>query len=128
MKGNRLVLGKWGENKAAEYLVGKGYQILERNVRTPYGEIDLIALWPGKNPSKDMVAFVEVKTRETSLFGNPEESVNLHKQARLLASAQHYIQEHPEFDGDWRIDVIAIRLLNPGKPPEIIHFENAIGL
>ncbi len=128
MKGTRQDLGKWGENAAADYLAAKGYEILERNVRTPYGEIDLIALLPGKSPVEgDTMTFIEVKTRATSSFGNPEESVNSHKQAHMLASAQYYMQEHPEYDGDWRFDVIAIKLLNPGKPPEITHFENAIG-
>ncbi len=127
MTGKRQNLGKWGERTAADYLTTKGYQVIGRNIRTPYGEIDLIARLPGKtSPEKDILAFVEVKTRATASFGFPEESVNFRKQAHLLASAQFYMQEHPELEGDWRIDVIAIQRLNPGKPPAITHFENAI--
>ena len=70
--------------------------------------------------------FVEVKARATPTFGYPEEAVNLRKQTHLLASAQYYMQAHPELDGDWRIDVIAIQRLFPGKPPVITHFENAV--
>jgi putative endonuclease len=129
MTRRRQNLGKWGEGVAADYLTAKGYMVLGRNLRTPYGEIDLIARLPGKSTSeRDILAFVEVKTRATALFGFPEESVNSRKQAHLLASAQHFMQEHPELDGDWRIDVIAIQHLNPGKPPVITHFENAVSL
>ena len=127
MSETRQALGKWGESVAAEYLTAKGYEIVGRNLRTPYGEIDLIARLTGKSLSdRDILAFVEVKTRATPAFGYPEEGVNLRKQAHLLASAQHYMQAHPELDGDWRIDVIAIQRLFPGKPPDITHFENAV--
>jgi putative endonuclease len=127
MSRERQVLGKWGENIAADYLSAKGYSILARNIRTPYGEIDLIANLPGKLPSEsDIFVFVEVKTRATSAFGNPEESVNSRKQAHLLSSAQYYMQVHPEMNSDWRIDVIAVQRLGPSKPPVITHFENAV--
>jgi putative endonuclease len=127
MTGRRKELGNWGEDLAANYLASKGFLILGRNVRTPYGEIDLIARLPGKSPTeRDVLAFVEVKTRATASFGFPEESVNLRKHPHLLSSAQHYMQEHPELEGDWRIDVIAIERLNPGRPLVITHFENAV--
>jgi putative endonuclease len=123
----RQALGKWGESMAAEYLTAKGYEILGRNLRTPYGEIDLVARLAGESSSdRDILAFVEVKARATPTFGYPEEAVNLRKQAHLLSSAQYYMQAHPELDGDWRIDVIAIQRLLPGKPPAITHFENAV--
>jgi putative endonuclease len=123
----RQALGKWGESIAAEYLIIKGYEILGRNLRTPYGEIDLIARLAGKSSSdRDILVFVEVKTRATPAFGYPEEAVNLRKRAHLLAAAQYYMQAHAELDGDWRIDVIAIQRLLPGNPPAITHFENAV--
>ena len=49
MSGARQALGKWGESVAAEYLMTKGYEIVGRNLRTPYGEIDLIARLAGKS-------------------------------------------------------------------------------
>ena len=115
----RLSLGRWGEAIAAEYLSHQGYTILEHNARTPYGELDLVAL------QGDALVFVEVKTRASLSFGLPEISVSPSKQAHLISSAQAYIQAHPELDDEWRIDVIAILRL-PGKEPQIEHFENII--
>jgi len=117
--GPRQRLGRWGESLAARYLERKGYAIVERNARTPYGEIDLIVL------DGDTVVFVEVKTRRSKRFGWPEEAVTLRKQEHLLAAAQSFLVSHPELEGDWRFDVIAIRQVRPGEAPEITHFEHA---
>lgn len=119
MKNYKQSLGKWGEKMAAKYLEANSFTILENNLRTPYGEIDLIACKDG------VTVFFEVKTRITTSFGLPEESVNQRKQQHLLNSAEHYIQEHPEVEGAWRIDVIAIRRFRDGRSPQITHFENA---
>lgn len=127
MSRERQVFGRWGENAAANYLVEKGFSILDRNVRTPYGEIDLLARQPALIPAeKSTLVFIEVKTRATPTFGYPEESVNPRKQAHLLSSAQYYMQMHPELEGTWRIDVISVLRLYPDRPPEITHFENAV--
>jgi putative endonuclease len=128
-------LGKWGENLAVEYLSQKGYTILERNARTPYGEIDLVTLKEIdlKKPSNEPFAigskvtvFVEVKTRSSESFGFPEESITPRKKAHLLSAAQAYLQSHPELEGDWRVDVIAVQRSFAGEEPNIIHFENAV--
>jgi putative endonuclease len=111
-------LGRWGEEQAARFLAAKGYEILERNFRTEYGELDLIAR------TKDQLVFVEVKARSSARFGFPEEAVTPAKQQHILEAAQTYLQEHPEFEGDWRVDVVALRRVK-GAPPEIKHFENA---
>jgi putative endonuclease len=113
-------LGDWGENYAAKYLEGKGYQILARNVRTPYGEIDIIA------KEKDQIIFVEVKTRTSRKFGYPEEAITENKITHLIESAEFYLQEHPEFNIDWRIDVIAIQVDPQRSSPTLAHFENAL--
>jgi putative endonuclease len=131
MSTSKQALGRWGEARAAEYLIARGYAILERNARTPYGEIDLVARLDDprssdpRRPSPTTV-FVEVKTRSSRTFGFPEESVTQRKQAHLLAAAQSYIQEHPQLEGDWRIDVIAIQRYPSKTEPTITHFENAI--
>ena len=122
MSNPKQSLGRWGEKLAAAHLSKQNYTILEMNTRTPYGEIDVIA-------SKDgVIVFVEVKTRSSATFGLPEESINQRKQAHILSSAQHYIQEHPELEGSWRIDVIAIQRFRDNRPPLITHFENAVNL
>jgi len=130
MANPRQLLGRWGESLAADYLVDQGYVVLERNVRTRYGEIDLVAclVEEGIFPAArvQVIVFVEVKTRSTQTFGLPEESVTAHKREHLIAAAQSYLQDHPDLGEVWRIDVIAIQRLQPDKPPTIHHFENAI--
>ncbi len=134
MKNNRQDLGRWGERTASEYLMEQGYQIIERNARTQYGEIDIVAVQRTENPmnfnqsgGKDIsiVVFVEVKTRTTDLFGPPEVSINTRKREHIISSSQAYLQSHPELDGDWRVDVIAIQCKAENSPFEITHFENA---
>ena len=119
MKNYRQRFGAWGEKLAEAYLAGKGYTVLARNVRTPYGEIDLLAR------QEAILVFVEVKTRSSRAYGLPEDSLTWRKQAHILDSARYYLQEHPEWAGDWRVDVIAIQRKPGGEPAEIIHFENA---
>jgi len=111
---------------AAEFLVGMGYVVLARNVRTPYGEIDLVAEHLSKHPQGDQtIVFVEVKTRSSQTFGYPESSITPKKQEHLIFAAQHYLQEHPEHPQDWRVDVIAIQRFKD-REPMIQHFENAV--
>jgi putative endonuclease len=120
MPNARQTLGTWGETLAADYLAEKGYILLERNACTPHGELDLVTR------QGSVIVFVEVKARSTSGYGHPEESITPAKQAHLIASAITYLQTHPDLDGEWRIDVIAIRQ-RKGQRPENIHFENAVG-
>lgn len=133
VKTTRQATGRLGENLAAEYLQQQGYCILARNVRTAYGEIDLVAqqeisgLQAGPHASGQVLVFVEVKTRRSQSFGLPEESVTSAKIAHMQAAAQAYLQANPELDGDWRLDVIAVRLdRQQDKLLEIVHFENVI--
>lgn len=132
----RQKIGSWGEDLAAAHLQKLGYAIIGRNVRTAYGEIDLIAQ---KDPSsvcpagseqtnRKLTVFVEVKTRRSLRYGYPEQAVTSHKKAHLISSAEDYIQQHPEMSGDWRVDVIAILKRKDDVDPEIVVFENAISL
>lgn len=116
MTERNLRVGKWGEQAAADYLTAKGYEIMARNVRTPYGEIDLVAQKEG------FTIFVEVKARTSSSLGPPEMAVTPRKRQHMLSCAEHYAQQN-EID-NWQIDVIAVEDVN-GRP-EIVHFENAI--
>ncbi|HSR21063.1 MAG TPA: YraN family protein [Anaerolineales bacterium] len=109
-------IGRWGEDAAANYLSEAGYTILSRNLRTPYGEVDLLA------QIEDEVVFVEVKTRTTSALGPPEIAVDSRKQAHILACAEHYAQQTDL--KHWRIDVIAVERIH--GQARITHFENAI--
>lgn len=117
MSKHRQKIGQWGESVAAKYLEERGYKVIARNVRTPYGEIDIVA------EKEHFTTFVEVKTRTSSSFGHPEVSVTPRKQEHMLAAAEHYTQEN-EID-HWQIDVIAVEG-KPGNQPILTHFENAI--
>lgn len=110
-------VGAWGENAAAEYLEKHGYLLVGRNIRTPYGEIDIIAKKDG------ITCFIEVKARTTRTFGPPEIAVTPRKQQHMLSAAEHYTQEN-EID-HWQIDVIAVERTQDGAS-EITYFENAI--
>jgi putative endonuclease len=119
-------LGKWGEKLAADYLIKQGYSILAKNARTPFGELDLVAEQPDADtPGDDSIVFVEVKTRRSQSFGYPEESITASKREHIISAALHFLQEHPDLDCDWRIDVIAIEKFK-NQEPIIHHIENAI--
>jgi len=112
--------GVQGEEIAARYLLSKKYAIVQRNYRCRYGEIDIIAR------KKNVLVFVEVKTRRNYAFGSPLEAVSLKKQRSISSVAQQYIQ-HEQLSGSAaRFDVIAV-LLN-SSCPEIEHIENAFEL
>ncbi|HET6846221.1 MAG TPA: YraN family protein [Anaerolineales bacterium] len=114
--GRNQRIGSWGEEQAAAYLQTHGYVVVARNVRTPHGEIDIIAqqaaLW----------IFVEVKARTSARLGPPEIAVGPRKQAHMIASAEYHAQ-HNAID-HWRIDVIAVEKMD--DQARITHFENAV--
>lgn len=110
-------IGAWGETAAADWLSGHGYQVIARNIRTPYGEIDIIA------QQAEITIFVEVKTLTSSKDFFPEEAITPTKQQHMLDAAEHYCAEH-EID-HYQIDVIAVEG-RPGINPVITHFENAV--
>ena len=119
--GPKQRLGRWGETAAANFFAQNGYQVVAKNLRTPYGEIDLLVEKDG------VIVFVEVKTRSGTGYGQPEEAVTKEKQGHLLAAIAYYWQHNPQEETDWRVDVVAVTRRGNGKEVEIVHFENAIG-
>jgi putative endonuclease len=117
--GEKMKLGRWGETLATEYLAAQGVTIIARNVRTHYGELDIVGTMD------DMTVIFEVKTRKTATYGYPEDAITQVKRRHLIESSQSFLQDHPELPGEWRIDVIAIRSIS-GSQPEIKWFTNAI--
>lgn len=92
-----------GENVACEYLKKLGYEIIERNFSCPQGEIDIIAK-DGKT-----VVFVEVRSRNGTQFGLPEESVDFVKRRKIVRTAKYWISAHGRESGyGCRFDVIAV--------------------
>jgi len=117
MKDERKDFGRRGEDRATAFFVSRGFHIVDRNWSCRYGEIDLICEKSG------MIHFVEVKTRRTRQYGNPEESITETKLGRLRRSVQLYVHDHQL---DWScvcIDALAI-LAEPGKTPEYHYIEN----
>lgn len=109
-------IGKWGEQLAINFLSAKGYSLVDKNIFTPYGEIDLLMSF------EKMLVFIEVKTRTSNSFGFPELSISKKKLLKMQASAEHYLQKLG-FSGTWQLDAIAIVKII-GENPEITHFEN----
>lgn len=93
-----------------------GMRVLDRQVRTAFGEVDLVC------EDGDEVVFVEVKTRRSDEFGYPEEAVTPAKFRHMVASAEAVLSERGWEARFWRLDVVAIRLL-PGADPEIVHLK-----
>jgi len=98
----RISLGKYGEDFSCRFLRTKRYKIIERNYRSLWGEIDIIA------KDKDALAFVEVKTRSSDKFGPPESSVTRTKQNRIRRIAESYIKTSKYQNLCFRFDVISI--------------------
>lgn len=98
---DRKALGKWGEERAAQYLRLHGYRILEKNYGCRMGEIDLIAV------KKGIIAFVEVKLRKDASHGEAKEFVTYSKMRRIKSAAMLYLSRH-ETELQPRFDVIEI--------------------
>ena len=110
-------LGEWGEEFAASHLLKKGYTILERNYSFQKAEIDIIAQ---KRPGT--LVIVEVKTRNSAAFGDPQSFVSRKKVQQLVKAANHYIVSK-NLAVEARFDIIAI--LKNNKEEELEHIENA---
>ena len=109
-------LGKKGEDIAVEYLSRKGYRIIDRNWHNGHEEIDIVAM------DGEMLVVVEVKTRFSDEFGDPDLAVTKSKQRSSVRTADAYIIEH-DLDVETRFDIVSI-VLN-GKEKKIEHIEDA---
>lgn len=116
---NNIEKGKYGESLAKDYIISKGYKILELNYTTKLGEIDIIALY------KDIIVCIEVKTRTNKNFGYAYEAVNFGKQKKIINTSNIYIKHKKIKDIQIRYDIIEIYL---EKHININHIENAFCL
>ena len=110
-------LGKWGEQVAADYLLRKGYEIIERDWKSGHRDLDIIAL------DGDIVVFVEVKTRSNRMFTDPVDAVGYQKIHNLQQAANHYVK-YRHIDGDIRFDIVCVTGAIDAEP-EIEHIEDA---
>jgi putative endonuclease len=109
--------GAWAEDLACRHLLDQGLKLVTRNYRCRHGEIDLVMR------DATTIAFVEVRLRSRSDFGSGAESVDARKQARLLSSAEHYLQRHATLQADCRFDVVSI--LGRGNNHQLEWIRNA---
>ncbi len=112
----RKEFGEAGESLAVAYVKGKGMHVLDRNVETHFGEIDIVG------EEADEIVFIEVKTRQNDEYGHPEEAITATKFRHMKASAEAYLDTYGLEKRFWRLDVIAIRVY-PDCEPEIIHLK-----
>jgi putative endonuclease len=105
----RMSRGRAAEAAAALWLEGQGYQLLERNVRLAGGEIDLIAV------QGECFVFIEVRSRSSSRFGNPVETVDRRKQATIARVADAWLQAGKRRSSRARFDVVGV-LWERGRP------------
>src|SRR5438045_1361737 len=94
-------IGRAAEELAAEHLEARDFQIIDRNWRTRWCEIDLVARKSG------IVHFIEVKYRKTADFGGGFEYITADKQRRLARAANFWLAPH-RWNGDWQIDAVAV--------------------
>lgn len=116
----KIVVGELGEKLALKFLQSKGYRVLETNMRTPFGEIDVVA------KKGDIIIFIEIKTRSTSSLGPPYLAVTKAKQIRLIKNALFYLKRRGLLDSDWRIDVVSVKLDYSYNLEYIELIENAV--
>jgi putative endonuclease len=106
MANSNILLGQYGEARAAQFLEARGWAILERNWRCSLGEIDLVARRGNR------VSIVEVKTRRGHDWGHPFESITKAKASRLRLLAISWCREHGVAPVDVSIDAIAVSLID----------------
>lgn len=119
MKNYNKNIGDYGEDIGITLLKEKGYYILDRNFRNKYGEIDVICKF------KDMIIFVEIKSRYNSSFGKPSEAVTYSKQKKIINICKYYIYKNKLFNYNCRFDVIEIYFNTKNDLSNIIHIEDA---
>ena len=117
-KKNKKEVGRRGEDIAAQFLEDKGYTILDRNYNFEHAELDIVA-FQGR-----LIIFIEVKTRTTPAFGEPEEAIDEKKKEHLMHVAEAWMHERRMAGAPARFDVISI--LYPDTPKEEVrHYEEA---
>lgn len=109
-KENKRVKGKTGEDVACKYLESRGYKIIERNYQYGHGEIDIVA------KDGEELVFVEVKSRKTLEFGDPEFAFTRNKLNQVRKIAAAYLVEKNMTDQVCRIDAVAIQFTRERKP------------
>lgn len=125
MKQNNRKIGNKGEGVVAEYLVNKGYEIVERNYRNKWGEIDIVARITNNvlRIAETTIVFVEVKTKTEGEYGEPWEMINRHKLKQITQMGHLWCLQN-QYQGLLRIDVVGVWLDMGGEVERVEHWEN----
>ena len=113
--------GFYAETVASHYLQQKKYQILDRNYRKPWGEIDIIA------QDGEIIVFVEVKanTKDYGVAFNPEVRVDHHKMRKIIKTASLYLEfDLKELKSEWRVDIVSVTIKEDANKVKITHYKN----
>lgn len=112
--------GMAGERIASAYLRKRGYRIIQSNFRTPFGEIDLVTR------HKDILVFVEVKSRMTSSLGPPYLAITKAKERHIIKNALFYLKTRRLKNISWRIDIVSVKMNYCREVESIELIENAV--
>lgn len=116
----RAEVGKIGEDIAEKFLVEQGYEIVDRNVRQKFGEIDILA-----EDRFGTAHFVEVKTLSAKSWLEPEDQLTRSKLLKMKKMADWYARQNPKtVSGNYQLDLVAIKFSEEGGRPEIRFYEN----
>ena len=118
MADDRQALGRGAEAIAAAFLARAGLEIVDRNHRTPRGEVDLVCREAG------LLVFVEVRARSSDALGDPAETVDRRKARRVTAAAADWALAHGGLEQSARFDVVSV-VVEPGAPPRVTHYRDA---
>lgn len=118
MRDRRREVGDEGEGRAEAYLRRQGFRILGRNVRSPLGELDLVA------DDQGVLVFIEVKRRRNGTYGGAIEAIDARKRAKLIQLAAQYLAHHRIRDRACRFDVVLIQD-DAGTVGPVQHIANA---
>lgn len=114
----RQKIGEFAEKLVAQYLKEKGYKIVERNFRKPWGEIDIIA------KKENEFVFIEVKANSQEFESedfSPELRANYAKTRKIIKTARIFMEGKK---GEWRVDIVGITFFKKEKKAKIVHFKN----
>lgn len=117
-KKNSKTKGSKSEHIAVDFLLKKGYLILEQNFRCSKKEIDIIA------KKNNVISFIEVKSKSENVNFNPEYSISASKQKNIFDVANYYVEKNNVIDTEFSFDVIFIKFIK--GEIEIDHFENSL--
>jgi putative endonuclease len=120
IKPNTTAQGSFFEGVAVDYLKNQGLEIIEKNVRMKFAEIDIVA------KEGNILCFVEVRSRTRTQFGEPQATVDFRKQDKIIKAASLYLQKLFPKIPMCRFDVIAIK--GTQEKPVVSYFKNAFGL